>query len=518
MQGREDAQRGYLDVEALAGELLVPGSVFAFLAEHRGRLFPDSMMEDLFPSGRGRPSVPAPVIGSVLVLQALQGLSDREAAEALTYDLRWKAACGYGLNETAFHPTTLTYWRKRLATSSDPHRVKDAIADVIASTGVLKGRHRRALDSTVLDDAVARQDTVTQLIAGIRRFGREVPGGKELLAAHATGYDYTRTGKPDIAWDDADAKESLVSALVTDALALLSAVDPDVLDGKAADAYALLALVAGQDVEPADGSDGTDGRWRIARKVGPDRVISTVDTEARHAHKTREDRRDGYKAHIVIEPDTGLVTAAAITKAAGEGATDPEAGAMLLSQDRTITTKVRVLADSAYGTGELLRALATAGHTALIKPKPLARSVEGGFTIDDFTYDQLAGTLTCPNGLVRTITAKGRATFGAGCTGCPLRSRCTAAAQGRKVHLHPEHALMREHRAAARDGGFQTDYTRHRPMVERSIAWLVKDNRRLRYRGATKNHAWWQLRIAAVNLKRLLKLGLTNENGSWATA
>jgi hypothetical protein len=101
MQGREDAQRGYLDVEALAGELLAPGSVFAFLAAHRGRLFPDSMMEDLFPSRRGRPSVPAPVIGSVLVLQALQGLSDRETAEALTYDLRWKAACGYGLTDTA---------------------------------------------------------------------------------------------------------------------------------------------------------------------------------------------------------------------------------------------------------------------------------------------------------------------------------------------------------------------------------------------------------------------------------
>jgi IS5 family transposase len=286
MQGREDGQRGYLDVEALAGELLVPGGVFAFLAEHRGRLFPDSMMEDLFPSGRGRPSVPAPVIGAVLVLQALQGLSDRETAEALTFDLRWKAACGYGLNETAFHPTTLTYWRKRLAASPDPHRIMAAVADVIASTGVLKGKRRRAVDSTVLDDAVARQDTITQLIAGIRRFGREVPGGKELLAAHATGYDYTRTGKPDIAWDDQDAKEGLVSALVTDALALLAAVDSETLEGKAADAYALLALVAGQDVEPAEGSDGTDGRWRIARKVAPDRLISTVDPDTRDAHKT----------------------------------------------------------------------------------------------------------------------------------------------------------------------------------------------------------------------------------------
>lgn len=246
------------------------------------------------------------------------------------------------------------------------------IPDVIAATGALKGRRRRAVDSTVLDDAAARQQKVTQLIAATGRFGRDVSGGKELTAAHATGYDYTRTGKPDISWDDPDARDALVSALVTDALALLSAVDPDTLDGKAADAYALLALVAGHPVEPADGSDGTDGRWRIAGRVAPDRVISTVDPDARHAHKTREDRRDGYKAHIVIEPGTGLVTAAVRTKAAGEGATDAEAGAVLLAQDPTIIGKVQVLADAAYGTGELLRTLAAAGHMALITPKPLA--------------------------------------------------------------------------------------------------------------------------------------------------
>lgn len=281
MQGREREQRVLLDVEALAGELLVPGSVFAFLAEHRGRLFPDSMMEDLFPSGRGRPSVPAPVIGSVLVLQALQGLSDRETAEALTYDLRWKAACGYALTDTAFHPTTLTYWRKRLAGSANPHRIMDAVTEVVTATGVLKGRSRRALDSTVLDDAVARQDTVTQLIAAVRRFGRDVPGGKDLIAAHTGGYDYTRAGKPDIAWDDAQARDELISALVNDALALLAAVDPRQFeknpadptgegDPKAAEAYALLALVAGQDVEPAEDSDGTDGRWKIARNTVKD--------------------------------------------------------------------------------------------------------------------------------------------------------------------------------------------------------------------------------------------------------
>ncbi|WP_164205478.1 hypothetical protein [[Micrococcus luteus] ATCC 49442] len=87
----------------------------------------------------------------------------------------------------------------------------------------------------------------------------------------------------------------LISALVTDALALLAAVDPGTLEGKPADAYALLALVAGQDVEPAEDSDGRDGRWRIARKVAPDRLISTVDPDTRRAHKTRARQKGGFK-------------------------------------------------------------------------------------------------------------------------------------------------------------------------------------------------------------------------------
>lgn len=517
MQGREDAQRGYLDVEALAGELLAPGSVFAFLASNRGRLFPDSMMEDLFQSRRGRPSVPAAVIGSVLVLQALQGLSDRETAEALTYDLRWKAACGYGLTDTAFHPSTLTYWRRRLAASKNPHRIMEAIAEVIAETGVLKGKRRRAVDSTVLDDAVARQDTITQLIAGVRRFGRDIPGGQGLVAAHATGYDYTRTGKPDIAWDDPDAKDGLISALVSDALALLAAVNPEPLEGKAADAYALLALVAGQDVEPAEDSDGTDGRWRIARRVAPDRMISTVDPETRHAHKTQARQQDGFKAHIVIEPDTGLITAAELTKASGAENSDGTVGARLIAKDPTITnTGVQVLADSAYGSGDMLAALALTAHAPVIKPWPLRPAIEGGFTLDDFTIDETAGTATCPNGLTRTITAKRRVTFGAACTGCPLRARCTASPQGRKLVLNEHDALQREHRQRAKDQDFQHDYRTHRPMVERSIAWLTRGNRRVRHRGVSRNNAWLQLRIAGLNLRRLLTLGLTTNEGSWA--
>ena len=529
MQGEADRQRELLDVESLAGHLLPAGSVFAFLAEHRDRLFPASMFTDLFPSGRGRPSIPGEVVASVLVLQALHGYSDREAAEALTFDLRWKAACGYAVDAAGFHPSTLTYWRRRLAASESPQRIFVAVREVITATGALAGKTRRAVDSTVLDDAVARQDTVTQLIASIRRVAREAPDANALVAVHCsrlaalTGQDYSATGKPRITWDDEAAREELVSALVGDALALLAVLDVQAITaagGRPAEAVALLALVAGQDVEPAEGSDGTDGRWRIARTTVPDRMISTVDPEARHAHKTRERRQDGFKAHIVIEPDTGLMTTVALTKTNGPANSDAAVGADLLTADPTVedTQEVQVLGDSAYASGEMLATLTGKGWVPVLKPWPLRPAVEGGFTIDDFTHHPDAGTLTCPAGITRRVTSKGTVTFGAACDGCPLRARCTTARDGRTIKLGAHHQLQRQHRQRAREEQFQDTYRRHRPMVERSIAWLTRGARRVPYRGVAKNNAWLHHRAAGLNLRRLLTLGLTQKDGTWAIA
>ena len=122
MRGRADPQREILDVESVAGHLLPAGGVFAFLAAHRRELFPEEMFADLFKPG-GRPSVPAEVIASVIVLQALNGFSDAEAVEAVTFDLRWKAACGLAITAGGFHPTTLTVWRGRLRRSQRPNRI-----------------------------------------------------------------------------------------------------------------------------------------------------------------------------------------------------------------------------------------------------------------------------------------------------------------------------------------------------------------------------------------------------------
>lgn len=239
------------DVWETCRELIPERSVFAFLAEHREVLFPAGMFADMYPSPNGRPSYPPQVLSTVVVLQVLNGLSDAEAVQELRCDLRWKAACGLGLLDGGFDSSLLTYFRRRLQHSRDPHRVFTAVCQVIEATGILRGRHRRALDSTVFQDAVATQDTVTQLISAIRRVAREVPGGTETVKDRCTGHDYLAgPGKPKIAWDDEKARAELADALVTDALQVLAHLPEQNLGEKAANAVGILALVAGQDVEP----------------------------------------------------------------------------------------------------------------------------------------------------------------------------------------------------------------------------------------------------------------------------
>jgi len=586
---------------------VAPGSVFAFLAEHRRELFADSFTADLFPSGTGRPSLPADLVGSVLVLKELYDLPDTQTADALKFDLRWKVACGRSLLQVSFDPSTLVYWRRRIAASERPGRVFDAVAEVIAQTGILRGRRRRCVDSTVFDDAVATMDTVSQLVAAMRKVARVVAGAGEVIAA-VCELDYSRPGKPDIDWDDPAAKEGLVSDLVNDALAVLGALagpGAPKREEPAADALGLLALVAGQDVEPAEGPDGTDGRWRIARKVAPDRVISTVDREARHTRKCKSKRRDGFRGHVAAEPETELITDCEMTMAAGPGSTDAEKGVKMACRDRfgedsggqdaaparpagdtaetgdTAATVaaggeaspasgrdagapgqaadtadqqhgqapagppgtpqdaplrgardqaqpasardgegLEVYGDSAYGSGEARAAYRDAGHDTVIKPKPLRPAVDGGFTLDDFTVDEEAGTVTCPAGQVRPMSKGRTVTFGAACAACPLRARCTTAKDGRSMTIHPHEGLLRAARAQARTGEFKCAYPT-RSMIERVIAWTATCNGRrvrLRYTGAAKNDAWLHNRCAAINLRTLLRHGLTRRDGAWVLA
>ena len=472
----------------VCGELVPVGSVYRFLAENRRRLFPDEMFGDLFGSGRGRPSTPGPVVATVLVLQALECLSDREAVQRLRRDIAWKAAAGLSLTHGGFHPTVLTLWRARLRASDRRERIFDAVREVAAACGVLADKGRRALDSTILHDAVATQDTVTMISSQIRRCRRLIPQAADVvLVAH----DYESKGKPWCDWSDPDARSELVDGLVTDGLTLIEAVNNMELDPQQADAVGLLGVVTGQDVEP---DPHREGRWRIARRVAKNRTISTVDPEARHGHKTRTRKRDGYKAHIATEPQTGLVTAVALTPA---NIPDAEPVAGLVAGEPPGT---HIIADSAYASGPTLATFDELDHTPIVKPIVRKPHIEDGYHRDDFGIDTGGRTVTCPAGHTTRIRPGGTAPFSKRCNGCPLRTRCTTSARGRTITVDRYHNQRAKNKARWAKDETQNTYRTYRLPVERAIAWLTRHHpRRVPYRGLAPNQQWLTTPTAAIN-------------------
>lgn len=190
--------------------------------------------------------------------------------------------------------------------------------EAAAKESGLMGNRVRVLDSTPIYDAVATQDTITQLRSAIREvlrcLDRDDPGLAEKVRGVLTrDDDYAGPGKPSCDWDDPVAREAVVDDLVRDclaALAALAAIDGADLDGPAKGAAELLALVAGQDTE-----QGEDKVFRIAKRVAPDRVISTVDTEARHGHKSHARKFDGFITHLSVDPDSELIDEVVVTPA-----------------------------------------------------------------------------------------------------------------------------------------------------------------------------------------------------------
>ena len=283
-------------------------SIFGLLHRDGHRLFADDSFADLF-QDIGRASVPPKIVAVVMVLQRLEGLSDREAVDRLTFDLRWKYAAG-GLNYDypGFVHTVLVDMRARLRRSDRPNRIFETVLDVARAAGFV-GR-KRVLDSTPLYDAVATQDTVTLVRSAIRILLRCVDAAlrAELRAVCKRDDDYVAPGKPACDWDDEPAREALIDALSRDAMAIIAALDGRALPPDVSEAARILATVVGQDLEQT-----ADGIFRIARRVAPNRVISTVDPETRHGHKTAARGFDGYKGHIAIDPDSEIITATDVT-------------------------------------------------------------------------------------------------------------------------------------------------------------------------------------------------------------
>jgi hypothetical protein len=511
---------------AFCRDRLAPNSLYALLYRQGHRLFPDADFADLF-SDIGRHSVPPRVVAVVMVLQRVEGLSDREAVDRLTFDLRWKFACGgLGFDAPGFVHTVLVDMRARLRKSARPNRIFEAALKVAREAGLI-GR-KRVLDSTPLYDAVATQDTVTLVRSAIRALLKVAPDtlAQQLRAVCQRDDDYVAPGKPVCDFEDAAAREALIDALSRDAEAILQTLQGQTLALEVAQAAQLLSTVVGQDL-----AAGEDGVFRIVQGVAKERILSTVDPETRHGHKTASRSFDGYKGHMAVDPDSELITATEVTP--GNAADGSQAEALcqdVFAQARAEAESVppresateapveplSVSGDGAYGTTEFVHKL-----EAQVKVPPPS-AVAGKFGKDAFCVDLEKQTVRCPAGVLVVIQPSalggGVARFGKACQDCALRSQCTDGKHGRHIQIHKHEATLQRRRKAQQSADWKAAYRSTRPKVERKFGHLMQrrhGGRRARMRGRRRVAQDFALLCAAQNLKRLATLGVRYENGAW---
>ncbi len=293
MRGTAELQASFTSIDMICEELLDDEGFLATLRQARGTVFSDEDFDRLYPSGRGRPSHPPSVLAALLLAQLFYGVSDREAERRSRLDLSWKDALGLPLEHRGIPHVCLVEFRARVVRAGMAGFFNTQLLELARRAGVLG--HRRVVDSTGIADCVVTMDTITLIQSATRqvldRFDRLEKKAASGLRSSLRRTDYDQRAKPEINWSSEAERSELLSELYADATAVLRAVE-GTADVELATSADLLGVVVAQDLTE------TDGEVAITRGVASSRVISTVDVDARHGHKSRADRDDGYCDHL----------------------------------------------------------------------------------------------------------------------------------------------------------------------------------------------------------------------------
>jgi transposase len=528
MLGKEVPQLGFFDLNMLGSLLdpiVPPDSFHARLARERSELFRDDDFAKLYCLDNGRPSVPPSRLAVLLLLQAHDGASDREAISRMKADLRWKYAIGLTIDEVLCSRGTLVHFRARLHLHEGGEAIFERIIQRAQERNVLKARGSEAkivLDTTPVFGRGAVEDTYNLLAKGIKKLARtlaQVAGTepKEWAQQHGLErYDGSSIkGQAEIDWSDPEARRQFLSSIVADADGLLEVVRSvrgELESGSSADATVeaaaeLLVSLLQQDIERRD--DGP----ALTRGVAKDRVVSVNDPDMRHGHKSKSNLFHGHKAAIATESESGIITAVDVLP----GNAPDSDGALDLVDDSEETAGLEVeetIGDCAYGDLTTRKEFNDAGRTLVAK---VPRSATTGiFPKERFDLDLEAGTCSCPAGHVTDVLR------GAGklvdrndnthvlrqfvfpeavCQACPLRAQCTRSKTGgRTIQVHPLEAELQAARKLQRSPAF-AEYRQARQVVEHRNARLMQlGMRQSRYFGRKKTRLQLLLAASVANL------------------
>jgi hypothetical protein len=458
-------------------------------------------------------------LATALLLQTHDRVSDEEAKNRADYDIRWKVALGVALDDRPFAKSTLQVFRAQLILHDKVRAVFTKSLHFARQTGYLKNRKIKAvLDTTFILGAGAVKDTYNLLADGIVKLVRVLAGlTDQEPAAWAEFNGLARyfapsiKGTAEINWDDSAERQTFLQGIVADADRLLAdarttlAQYADGLPEKQAirDAADLLAQLLLQDI------DRTPAGATLKDGTSPDRIVSVHDPEMRHGHKSASVRFEGHKAAVAVDPESQLITAVDVL-AGNAHDSEPALGLVDQSEENAQATVDEAIADCAFGTGPTRQAFADARRT-LIAPVPTAPQGKT-FAKEAFVIDVPALTCRCPAGQVTSVLVPaGSYTYRTGeqvalqafqfpsavCAACPLRPQCVSTRYGgRRVHLHPQEALMQAARALQKSDAY-APYRKLRQEVEHRLARLVQLGiRQARYVGRIKT--LFQLLLAAT--------------------
>lgn len=479
------------------------GKLFVFLRHERHKLFSDAFQEELGTiygdSLFGQPPIPPAQLALATILQAYTGVSDDEVIEVTLMDRRWQLVldCLDGA-ETPFSKGTLVAFRQRLIATNFDRRLIERTIEVAEETGGFGSRQlRAALDSSPLWGAARVEDTYNLLGHALRKAlgviarqqerelsevateaGASILAGSSLKAAL------------DVDWDDGEARQQALQGIL-DTLQAVEQWLTEECEGEV-NAQVQEALATAHEVREQDVESDQDGRAVLRQGVAKDRRIAVEDAEMRHGRKSRHQRFDGYKRHVLRDLDTQLIRAVGVTPAnAPEASVADDLAADLARQKVTL---VELHTDRAYLSSSLIQER-SADLAVYCKAWPTHNGDYLPKTA--FPLDWEEQSICCPNGTQRPFTPGKVVHFPAAtCALCPQREQCTKSARGRSVSIHPDERLLSELRQQQQTSAGRAKL-RERVPVEHDLSHVGRwQGDRARYCGTRKN--LFDLRRTAV--------------------